>query len=717
MTNPLSDLDPQQRSAIASDARFLRILAGAGTGKTTTLTRRVAHTISAHELRPDRALLLTFTRRAAREMVHRVELLLDRNENVERGADDAVTSRYARTTPRNRIAGGTFHSMAHRILRQNAAAVGLSQGFGVLDPSDSADLFDLIRDDHASTAVMRRRIPRKSTLVDIYSRAVNTSETVSEVLGSIAPWAREDSEMIADICRNYVERKGALGVLDFDDLLLYWLQLLRDERFRATIAGRFDHVFVDEYQDVNSLQVRLLKAMTQDHQHLTVVGDDAQAIYSFRGASPRHILDFESDFSGAQTTVLEHNYRSTQHILNVANAIGEPAPRGFTTKLVAQPTASDATTPPHIVRCADEDGQSDAVCERILELREHGVALKEQVVLVRAAHHSSRLELELSARGIPFVKYGGLKYLDTAHVKDLLAAFRLADNANDELAWFRVLQLLPGVGPATARRAAKALGVAQFVPEQPSAARRKEGSRAEKNAQFEVLQLWPAARKQLPLAVRGPADEVVASLVREPEETLAAHGDRIRRSIAPLVEQKYDDGTSRIHDLTALVDATASASRLSEVATDFALDPPSSTGDLAGPPVVDEDWLVISTIHSAKGLEFDATHLIHAADGNIPLDMSLKDPDGLEEERRLFYVAATRARSYLAVYVPLRFHVNRHAHDDRHIWAQPSRFLSGSVAQTFDEITHLRPQDMGVIDLPVIDAPGAVGAELQDLWR
>jgi DNA helicase-2/ATP-dependent DNA helicase PcrA len=703
----LSDLDVNQNRAVVSDARFLRILAGAGTGKTTTLTRRVAHQIATDQLVTDRALLLTFTRRAARAMVHRVGLLLHTNSAEDDGGGSSEplgTGSYSRNTP-DRIAGGTFHSIAHRILRQHSDAVGLPDGFGILDPSDAADLFDLLRDDHASNATLRRRIPRKSTLVDIYSRAVNTSETVSDVLTSIAPWARDDTDLIANICRDYVKRKRALGVLDFDDLLLYWLELLRNDQLRAHIAGRFDHVFVDEYQDMNRLQVQLLKAMTADDQRLTVVGDDAQAIYSFRGSSPTHILDFASDFVDARTVILGRNYRSTQRILDAANAIGEAAPRGFSAKLTAHKNEAGSDVVPALVRCADEDGQSDAVCERVLDLREHGVPLKEQAVLVRAAHHSARLELELTARGIPFVKYGGLKYLDAAHVKDLLATFRLADNARDELSWFRVLQLLPGVGPATARRVIQALGV------------REHGERRPQLAQQQILLRWPVARSQLPSGTRVSADAVVASLERATTETLSAHADRIRRAVVPLVEEKYDDGPSRVNDLGALVDATGSALRLSEVAGDYALEPPSSTGDLAGAPVIDEDWLVISTIHSAKGLEFDAIHLIHAADGNIPLDMSLKDSDGLEEERRLFYVATTRARSYLGVYVPLRFHVNRHARDDRHIWAQPSRFLSGAVGSRFEEITHLRPQDLGVIDLPTIDVGSAVGVGLNDLWR
>jgi len=705
----LSDLDVNQHHAVVSDARFLRILAGAGTGKTTTLTRRVAHQISTKKLSSDRALLLTFTRRSARAMVHRVGLLRqamsspDAADPRESGGVPG-TSRYARSAT-DRIAGGTFHSIAHRILRQHADAVGLSDGFGIVDPSDAADLFDLLRDDHASSATLRRRIPRKSTLVDIYSRAVNTSETVSEVLTSIAPWARDDTELIANICRDYVERKRALGVLDFDDLLLYWLELLGHDQVRQQIAGRFDHVFVDEYQDMNQLQVALLKAMTTDDQQLTVVGDDAQAIYSFRGSSPTHILDFETDFFGAETVILGRNYRSTQRLLDVANAIGDSAPRGFNAKLTAHKDESGTDMAPILVRCADEDGQSDAVCEKILDLREHGVALKEQVVLVRAAHHSARLELELAARGIPFVKYGGLRYLDTAHVKDLLATFRLADNAQDELSWFRVLQLLPGVGPATARRVIGTLGV------------HDHGAGQTALSQQHVLQRWSSARKQLPTGARQSADGVVESLERLCDETLRTHADRIRRAVVPLVEEKYDDGSSRVNDLAALVDATASAARLSEVAGDYALEPPTSTGDLAGAPIIDEDWLVISTIHSAKGLEFDATHLIHAADGNIPLDMSLKDADGLEEERRLFYVAMTRARSYLGVYVPLRFHVNRHARDDRHIWAQPSRFLSGVVGSQFEEVTHLRPQDLGVIDLPTLDVSSAVGVGLNNLWR
>ena len=716
MNLDLRDLDPAQHRAVTASSRFLRILAGAGTGKTTTLTSRVAYQVSSGAVTHDRALLLTFTRRAARQMVNQVERLIRRPDGDGSPTIAAV----------GRIAGGTFHSVAHRILRQHGQSVGLRDGFGVLDPADAADLFDLLRDEYIGTTTTRRRIPRKSTLVDIYSRAVNTNETVSEVILDIAPWANNDVDLIADICRGYVERKRSLGVLDFDDLLLYWLELLKDSRLRTHVAGHYDHVFVDEYQDVNMLQVRLLKAMTADDQHLTVVGDDAQAIYSFRGASPSHILDFDEDFAGAQTVVLESNYRSTQEILDVANAIGDAAARGFSATLTSQvnkerasidPTGGSAPAAdpypkvlPTLVKCADEDGQSDAVCEKILELREHGVALKEQVVLVRAAHHSSRLEIELTARGIPFVKYGGLKYLDAAHVKDLLAAFRLTDNARDELSWFRLLQLFPGVGPATARRVVGELGLATQ--------RRQPGPEIDhEQQQLEVLARWPSARRALPAGVRDSADQVVATLHREPGETISAQADRIRNQLVTLIEAKYDDGSARANDLGALVDATSTIERLCEVAADYALEPPVSTGDLASVPVIDEDWLVISTIHSAKGLEFNAGHIIHAADGNIPLDMSLSDAEGLEEERRLFYVAVTRAKRYLGVYVPLRFHVNRGSRDDKHIWAQPSRFLAGKVGAHLETLTHLRPADLGVIDLPTIDGRDLVESTLSDLWR
>ncbi|MFN7150781.1 MAG: ATP-dependent helicase, partial [Microthrixaceae bacterium] len=410
------ELNEQQRAAATFSGRHLRIVAGAGTGKTTTLTSRVAWLVD-QGVPAERVMLVTFTRRAARQMVSRAERLLERSGD---------------SRPRAGVTGGTFHSLAHRSLRRHAESLGLAEGFSVLDPSDAADVVDLVRQDLMGDRVRARRFPRKATLLDLYSRAVNTQQPLSDVIEQVAPWSADRVEEISEICRGYVARKRALGLLDFDDLLLYWRAAATDRQLGPVLAAEVDHVCVDEYQDVNALQVDLLAALcaadASGEVGVTVVGDDSQAVYSFRGSSPRHLLDADATFVGMETVVLEQNYRSSQPILDVANALAEDAPAGFSTRLRSERTIG-AT--PELVTCPDEDGQVDAVCERILAHREAGVALNDQAVLVRAAHHSALLELELGRRRIPYVKYGGLRFLEAAHVKDLICAFRLADNPRD----------------------------------------------------------------------------------------------------------------------------------------------------------------------------------------------------------------------------------------------------------------------------------------------
>jgi ATP-dependent DNA helicase UvrD/PcrA len=624
-------------------------------------------------------LALTFTRRAAREMMHRCHAQL-------RGAPGRTGA-----GARARILGGTFHSIAHRTLRRHAIALGLPEGFSVLDSGDAADVVDLVRDE-LGAGRSRKRFPKKGTLLDLYSRTVNTQRPLSVVIDEMAPWCNDQITEIAAICRGYVQRKRAQGLVDFDDLLLYWRAAASDERLGPLLASEIDHICVDEYQDVNALQVEILRALRSRDPRLTVVGDDAQAVYGFRGASPRHLLDIESAFPAMATVLLERNYRSTQPILDVANGVGAAAPEGFLARLRAESATGER---PRLVRCADEDAQVDAVCERILAHREEGIALRDQAVLVRAAHHSDLLELELSRRRIPYVKYGGLRFVEAAHVKDLICLFRLADNPRDELAWFRLLQLLEGVGPVRARRAIAALGV-----ESPGTA-------------AEVLMRWPLALEELPAAAHPAADAFVTALRSAPGESIGAHGERLRDALAPLVASAYDNAAARLADLDALTAAAHNATRLSDVAADLTLEPPNSTGDLAGPPAVDEDWLVISTVHSAKGLEWDVVHLINAADGNFPSDMALTTKEGLEEERRLFYVAVTRPRRYLHVYLPLRFHYRPRGRDDDHTMGQPSRFLSPEVAACFDTVRAARADSLAGV---AVDVGIRVEADLDALW-
>ena len=675
----LTDLNERQRAAATFGDGPLRVIAGPGTGKTTTLTARV-EVLLARGVAPERILLLSFTRRAAREIVGRVRAM--------RGDDHA-----------RRVAGGTFHSVAHRTLRLHHATLGLPEGFGVLDPGDGADLLDLVRGE-LGVLSRERRLPKKATLAGLYSRAVNSGQPLVEVLRERAPWCVDAAEEVATIFNAYVARKVALGLLDFDDLLLYWRVASQDDHLGPRLATAWDHVLVDEFQDVNQIQLDVLTALRRDDPRVTVVGDDAQAVYGFRGASARFLLDAERHFEGLTTITLELNYRSSAAILAVANAVGADAPEGFTSVL-REATPMLGATRPQMRHCADERDQSALVAERILALYEEGVALREQAVLFRTAHHSGDLEIELARRRIPFVKYGGLRYLEGAHVKDLLAAFRLADNPRDEMAWFRLLQLLAGVGPARARRALDAL-------------RDDDGHLPLSHGP--VRDRWPRAAATLPLETREMAAALVGAL-GERALSVGAHAERLRAALSPLVSAAYENAAPRLEDLGALVLACEGATRLSDVAAEQVLDSPRSTGDLAGPPLIDEDWVVLSTIHSAKGLEFDVVHLIHCADGNIPSDMSLSTSEGLEEERRLFYVALSRARRHLAVYVPLRYH--HHRGGDNHSWAQPSRFVSASVRLTLEEVSPESRDaagDDGGDGREPLDAAQSVAGRIAALW-
>jgi DNA helicase-2/ATP-dependent DNA helicase PcrA len=639
----LADLNPEQLAAATHEGGPLLILAGAGTGKTTTLCSRVAWLI-ASGVPAERILLLTFTRRAAREMVQRARALTER------------------TSPKaGRIAGGTFHSLAHRIVRLHAGSVGLGSSFGVLDGPDAVDLIDLVRQEQGHAAG-RRRFPRAQTMLEIYSRTVNSQAPVADVLAESFPWCAEHQDALAEAFRAYAARKRSLGLLDLDDLLLYWRALAADEVIGRQLADTWDHVLVDEYQDVNGLQVDIVRHMRQDRRDLTVVGDDFQAIYGFRAASARHILDFPKVFPDARTMTLERNYRSSEPILAVANAVSEQDADGFRKVLW---TERDGGQPPELVLPRDEAEQAAEVCDRVLAAREEGIELRHQAVLFRTGHDSDLLELELTRRGIPFVKYGGLRYLDAAHVKDLVALLRLTENPSDEISWFRLLQLLDGVGPIRARRVLDAL-------------RPTDGAAPE-------LGRWALAAEHVPEAVRGQADSVFEALRTDSGVAGGAgvRAERLCAALAPLIGLRYPDGAQRLVDLDQLVAAARGAETLAEFVSDLVLDPPASSSDLAGPPHLDEDYLVLSTVHSAKGLEWDAVHVIAVYDGNFPADMATGSREGIAEERRLLYVALTRARRRLAVYVPLRYHHRPGGVDDAYGLSKPSRFLTDRVQGLF----------------------------------
>ena len=670
----LARLNPQQRRAATHGDGPLLIVAGAGTGKTATLVERVAWLI-AGGVAPARILLLTFTRRAAAEMLRRVDhILLQRLRS-------------------GRVWGGTFHAVATRLLRRYGKAIGLSPDFSVHDRTDSEDLMNVVRTD-LGLVKTDKRFPKKGTAMDIYSRCVNAREKLPHVLRAHFPWCKDWEDELKQLFDAYVDRKEAAAILDYDDLLLYWHALLADPQSGDAVRRLFDYVLVDEYQDTNTLQAEILYLLSPQGKGLTVVGDDAQSIYSFRAATVRNIFDFPKHYPKTTVVTLEQNYRSTCPILEATNRVIALARERYTKNLWSERTEGQR---PCLVNCEDEDEQAEFVIREILTHREAGVDLRRQAVLFRASHHSMLLEAELTRRNIPFHKYGGLKFVETAHVKDLMAFLRLAENPRDVVSGTRVLPLLPGIGPGKARQLMDMLD-------------RSGGN-------FAVWAEW----KPPP----GAADSW-RKLVKLLSELAVATGDlpaqvhRVRKFYTPLLEAKYDHVQPRLRDLEQLEQIASRYRSRHRMLLEITLDPPSSTQDLAGPPTLDDDYLVLSTIHSAKGLEWDAVYVIHAADGNIPSDMATKNPQEIEEERRLFYVALTRAKNWLYVCCPLRYyHAYRPTVSDRYGFAQRTRFLPETVVKCFDErFTGFadEEEDPEAEDVPARAGSRAVRRRTKDLW-
>ena len=644
----LEDLDEEQRQAVTWPSGPLLVLAGAGTGKTRTLTAR-AGWLRDQGMDPTRILLLTFTRRAAEEMLSRL--------SPAGGADQATAGPLAAASP-GRIRGGTFHSIAHRIIRQHAEAFALPPQFTVIDPGDVTDLFDVLRGNHGLIST-ERRTPRAGVCADIYTRCVNTQQPVHDVVKAGYPWCTNFTSELSEMFRAYVAHKRSHGLVDFDDLLLLWRAALADSSAGPVLRGMFDAVLVDEYQDVNAVQADIVRLLRPDGGGLTCVGDDAQAIYAFRGADPLHLRRLHADFPGLGVVRLSRNYRSKHSLLRLANVVRPQSP-GLELEL----TAIRKNGPlPNLVRCYDEATQATQICARVLEARESGTDLRDQAVLVRSAHHSDVLEIELSARGIPYVKYGGLRFTEAAHVRDFLAALRVITNPADDIAWFRVLRLHDGIGPAHARRISAALHLSEEAPHNQAALSR----------QNEAVAAAPArSREELAATLHSLAAAALLAGTAEQATAVLAALDRPLRA-------RYGDAAARIADLQRLTDAAASHPSLHDAIVELALDPPVSASDLAGPPRLDDDYLVISTIHSAKGLEWPVVHLPHLVDGAVPSDMALTSRVGLEEEQRLFYVAVTRARDELYLYAPLRLHHHRTGRDDRHSLGQITRFLDAAA--------------------------------------
>jgi len=683
-------LNPEQRAAVDHDGSALLIVAGAGTGKTKTLAARVARLVD-EGVNPDRVLLLTFTRRAAQEMLDRVAAMTDRRATA-------------------RIWGGTFHSVANRLLRAHGDAVGLNPSFTVLDPGDSVDLFAMVRADlgHAKGA---RRFPKAATLASIYSRVVNSQEKLSDVVDKHFPWCVDHVEAITDICRSYTERKRRHQVLDYDDLLLHWRGLAASPVGGEALRARFDHVLIDEYQDTNTIQADIVSSLCSGPAQLTVVGDDAQAIYGFRAATVENMWRFTVDFPGAKTVTLARNYRSTTPILEIANGVLAQSEFLVHKQLVAERSGGSA---PSLITCGDEAFQSTWICDEVLRQREEGIDLRDQAVLFRAGHHSAHLELELARRDIPFVKFGGLKFLEAGHIKDMLCLMRVLDNPADELAWSRVLGSLDGVGPATSRRLFEQLGLGGDDPD-PGA--------ADPLNRFlhDDLDVSPRSRDDIVALREAWADCLTsgASQATGPGRASlspATQLDRLRAVCERTFPRRYENAEARLADLDQLAVLANGYQSRSRFLTEVVLDPPERTGDLAGPPHLDDEYLTLSTIHSAKGCEWSAVYLLHAADGNLPSDMAIDDAAGLDEELRLAYVAVTRAKTRLSITFPMRYHIHRHGRDDRHHYAQLSRFFE-PIRDRFEVGVSGAPEVAEVsMSAERVDLTDEVDAMLEGLW-
>ncbi|WP_028311241.1 ATP-dependent helicase [Derxia gummosa] len=721
-TDPLATLNPAQREAVEygigaareAETAPLLVIAGAGSGKTNTLAHRVAHLV-AHGADPRRILMLTFSRRAAAEMTRRVSRLLSRRLGLRADAAESCLDW-----------AGTFHAIGARLLREHAERIGLAPTFTIHDREDSADLLNLVRHELGLSA-KAKRFPTKGTCLAIYSRAVNTTDDLDVVLKTAFPWCLEWEAELKQMFGAYVEAKQKQAILDYDDLLLWWAQMMEVPELAAEVAARFDHVLVDEYQDTNRLQAAILLALRPDGRGLTVVGDDAQSIYSFRAATVRNILDFPAQFAqAARVVTLDRNYRSTRPILDAANGVIGLAAERFTKNLW---TERESTARPRLVTVYDEAEQARFVASAVLERREAGTPLKRQAVLFRSSSHSAALEVELTRRNIPFVKFGGLKFLEAAHVKDLLGVLRWADNPRNRLAGFRVMQLLAGIGPATAGKVLDAME-ASATPwlafdcyEPPAAAagewealaalmRALRGARADAGG---------ATTSQASASVgAGPAEQGVATPAVP--AGWPAEVELIRRWYTPFLERRFDDALVREADLLQLESIAATYRSRERFLTELTLDPPEATSDESGVPLRDEDYLILSTIHSAKGQEWEAVSLLNAVDGCLPSDMATSSAAEIEEERRLLYVAMTRAKDALALVIPQRFHVTGQTPGgDRHVFAARTRFIPAALLPLFEQASWPPPSPLSheaaamareAAKRPVID----LGAKLRGRW-
>ncbi len=656
-SDPFASLNAEQRAAVEHDigadtVRPLLVVAGAGSGKTNTLAHRVARLIQSGA-DPQRILLLTFSRRAAGEMGQRASGVLQRLLGRS-GAGSSITLPWA----------GTFHAIGARLLREYAGRIGLDESFTIHDRGDSEDLMGMVRHE-IGLSNTEKRFPLKGTCLSIYSRVVNSRAPLEDVLQSTFPWCSEWEGQLKTLFGAYVDAKQEQNVLDYDDLLLFWAEMAGDPVLGPELGARFDHVLVDEYQDTNRLQASILTGMKPGGEGVMVVGDDAQSIYAFRGATIRNILDFPKEFTRpAELITLERNYRSTQPILDASNAVIAGALERHAKTLWTDKAGAGK---PQLVLIPDEAEQARWVCNRILEHREAGIKLTEQAVLFRAASHSAALELELMRRNIPFVKFGGLKFLEASHIKDVLAVLRFVQNPAGRLAGFRTVQLIPGIGQATATRLLDAVAAS------PDPVAALEGFAPPARSKLDWDAFCALYRRLRTPGLRWPADI-----------------ELVKQWYLPHLERLHDDAQVRAADVEQLAALAGGHGSREAFLAEITLDPPEATSDRAGPPLLDEDYVILSTIHSSKGQEWKSVHVLNVVDGCIPSDMATGNQDDIEEERRLLYVAMTRAREHLHLVLPNRFFIKQQAATgDRHVYAARTRFITPAMLKHFEEATWL----------------------------
>ena len=625
------------------------IIAGAGTGKTNTLAHRAAFLIL-NGVDPQRILLMTFSRRAAAEMSSRAQRIIQQTLRARPEAGELSWI-------------GTFHSVANRLLRSHAKSIGLDPDFSIMDRSDSADMMDVMRHRLGFTKT-EKRFPKKATCLDIYSRCINSQHALGDVLESDFPWCADWTDELKALFKAYTESKQKQLSLDYDDLLLYWFLLAGEPTVAARIRALYDHVLVDEYQDTNKLQAGIVLRLFPDGKGVTVVGDDAQSIYAFRSADIDNILSFPAAFSPpAKVFPLSENFRSVQPILDLSNALLNESSEGYKNLLHSN---KPSAIKPRLVTVEDAQTQSQYVIDKILEARESGVELKRQAVLYRSGHHTDHLEVELRRRDIPYVKHGGLKFLEAAHVKDALCVLRWADNPKHRISGFRVLKLLTGVGPVLADKILDYLELHHF--------------------DFSSLESFKSTK-----LTTESWGTLVRLLNHIHNDMIDWHSQMHQVGLwyQPILEAKYDDPYARGGDIEQLTLITQQSPSRERFLSELILEPPSASGGLGEDAARDDDYLILSTIHSAKGQEFNDVFILNVTDGNFPNEYATREPKAMEEERRLFYVAITRAQQNLHLVQPLRFWVQeQHRFGGKHVYGAKSRFLSPAVLKTVEQMAY-----------------------------